>query len=125
MPKYGVGNQDMTPGYEESLFQTSPENLVEHAKRYESQQGAKSFPGPGLSVTMRSALPELVIKGCPHCKGDIAKEDATWGYGDYSCNHCGRAWYVKGVTTEGLQLTPVSHISTEEPKRDKKRKERD
>jgi len=115
----------VTPGYVESFLRPTPDDVVEHAKRYETQHGAKSFPGPGMTVTMRSALPEIVIKGCPHCKGDLAKEDVDWGYGDYTCNACGRVWYVKGVTTAGLQFTPVSRIANEQPKREGKRKERD
>lgn len=132
MPKYGVGNQEVTPGYGESFFLTSPDALVEHAKRFETQRGANTFPGPGLTVVKRESLPEIVIKGCPHCGGDLAKEDVNWGYGDYSCNSCARAWYVKGVTITGieprvmgLQFTPVACIATEQPKRGRVRKERD
>lgn len=113
---------DVTPGYEEAEVKTVEEHVV-RAKRYETQRGAKSFPGPGPLVTMRSSLPEIVIKGCPRCGGDLSKEDVNWGYGDYTCTACSRPWYVLCVETNGLRFMPVSRIADEQPKREGKRKE--
>ena len=122
---YPFFNPNTTPGQSSARVQTTPE--LEQGRRYQSQNVRKVVPGPGLAGTKWYDLPRLVLKGCPRCGGTLDKEHPDFGYGDYSCVSCGRAWDVETVTkgTGGhllLTFGRVGHyLEQKPPKRRSKR----
>jgi len=129
---YPFFSPTVTPGQDSARVQTTPE--LEQGRRYQSQHVRKVVPGPGLSGTKWSDLPKLVLRGCPHCGGTLDKEHPDFGYGDYSCVSCGRAWDVEAVTAISftsrggarmcLKLGRVGHYLEQKPpkKRSKRAK---
>lgn len=119
-----------TPGQSSARVQITPN--LEQGRRYQSQNVRKVVPGPSLGGTKWSDLPKTVLKGCPHCGGALDKEHPDFGYGDYSCVSCGRAWDVETVTAVSftsrggtrmcLKFGRVGHYLEQPlPKRHKKR----
>lgn len=104
----------------------TPEDM-ERERRYQSQNVRDVVPGPGFIGTKWSALPKIILKGCPHCHGTVDKEHPDFGYGDYSCVDCGRAWDVVRVNKgrgehTWIELGKVGHyLKREPPRRGKKR----
>ena len=115
---YPYFNPAVTPGQESARIQAAPE--LEQGRRYESQHARKVVPGPGLAGIAWSDLPKILVKGCPHCKGSLDKEHPDYGYGDYACVNCGRAWDVESVSrgTGGrlhVKLGRVGHYLKQKP----------
>jgi len=108
------------PGYAEARIHTVPD--MERERRYQSQNVRDVVPGPGVIGTKWSALPKIILKGCPHCGGTVDKEHPDFGYGDYSCVDCGRAWDVVKVTHTGVELGTVGHYLKREPPRGGKKR---
>lgn len=108
------------PGQEQSVIPPHPDAESQHGRQYHSQQARKVIDG-----VPRSSLPEIVIKGCPHCKGDLCKEHVDFGYGDYACKDCGRAWDVSKVRREGgrlhLEFGRVGHYLEQKPPKRRRR----
>lgn len=115
----------VTPGQESARAQTAPN--LEQGRRYQSQHARKVVPGPGQACTAWTDLPKIILKGCPQCGGTLDKEHPDFGYGDYSCVSCGRAWDVEVVSRgrDGrlqVKLGRVGHyLKRTPPKRHKKR----
>jgi len=115
----------LAPGYAEVRIRTVRD--LERERQYQSQQVRDVVPGPGFIGTKWSALPKIILKGCPHCGGTVDKEHPDFGYGDYSCVSCGRAWDVVRVNkgprdSLRVELGAVGHyLKREPPRRGKKR----
>jgi len=104
----------------QGLVDTHPDTESQHGRQYHSQHARKAIDG-----VLRRDLPELVIKGCPHCGGDLCKEHEDFGYGDYSCKDCGRAWDVASVARIGgrwrITFGRVGHYLDQTPPKRKRR----
>ena len=110
----------LAPSFESARVHTPPD--LERERQYQSQQARDVVPGPGVTGTKWEALPKIIIKGCPHCGGTLDKEHPVFGYGDYSCVECGRAWDVVKVTASGVELGKVGHYLKREPPRGGKKR---